>query len=42
MVSSEIEGFFMEEVLGMELIRVFREDKDGNIVEDGFFKNGIK
>ncbi len=40
--SSETEGFFTEEVPGTELTRVFREDKDGNIVEDGFLKNGIK
>lgn len=40
--NSETEGFFTEEVPGTELTRVFREDKDGNIVEDGFLKNGVK
>ena len=39
---SEMEGFFTEEVPGTELIRVFREDGDGNILEDGFLKNGVK
>lgn len=38
----ETEGFFTEEVPGTDLTRVFREDKDGNIVEDGFLKNGVK
>lgn len=41
-LNSETEGFFTEEVPGTELTRVFREDKDGNIVEDGFLKNGVK
>ncbi|MBX2877188.1 MAG: hypothetical protein KTR30_34025 [Saprospiraceae bacterium] len=36
------EGFFTEEVPGTELTRVFREDEDGNILEDGFLKNGVK
>lgn len=40
--SSATDGFFTEEVPGTELTRVFREDAAGNIVEDGFLKNGLK
>ncbi|NRB53975.1 MAG: hypothetical protein HRU41_40370 [Saprospiraceae bacterium] len=40
--SAEPDDFLTEEVPGTELTRVFRKDADGNIVEDGFLKNGVK
>ena len=40
--TAETGDFFTEEVPGTELTRVFREDADGNILEDGILKNGVK
>ncbi len=39
---SDLDGFFTEEIPGSDLVRVFKEDADGNILEDGFLKNGVK
>lgn len=39
---SDLEGYFTEEIPGSQLVRVFKEDADGNVIEDGFLQDGVK
>lgn len=40
--SADMPGFYEEEVPGTDLRRFYKEDEAGNIVEDGFMKDGLK